>query len=362
MTEEDKALSALPARKPGLRTDAPREGAETTLDRLEAILDGFDQHRLLVIGDAILDEYFFGSAERLSPEAPVPVVRVENEDAVLGGAGNVARNVVALGARCDLVAVVGNDEAGRRVQELARKSGLMIEGLVVDPARPTPHKTRVLARAQQMIRFDRESTEPVEGAVMGRVLDSVAHFAPEAHGALLVDYAKGTLSPELSRRCVDILSAEGVRVAADPKDDLGSFRGVSLIKPNLAEAQRLAGVSQGGGSRDWVPLMSLLSGLLPGTDIAMTCGRSGMVVQAAGGIARLVPTWPREVFDVQGAGDTSLVNLWLAKLSGATLEESAVIANAAAGVVVGKVGTAVASREEIRTRLPEALAAFREAQ
>lgn len=362
MVEKEKTLSERPASRRGLGTDARRHEVEISLERLEAILDGFDQHRLLVIGDVILDEYFFGSAERLSPEAPVPIVRVDDEDAVLGGAGNVARNVVALGARCDLVAVVGNDEAGRQVQELARKSGLMAEGLVVDPARPTPHKTRVLARAQQMIRFDRESTEPVGGAVLDRILEAVAHFAPEARGALLVDYAKGTLGAELSRRCIETLAAANVLAAADPKEDLVSFRGVSLIKPNLGEAQRLAGVAVGEGSEDWSTLMNRFSESLPGTDIVVTCGRSGMVVRAAEGDPRLVPTWPREVFDVQGAGDTTLANLWLAKLSGATLVESAVIANAAAGVVVGKVGTAVASREEVRARLPHALAAFQEAQ
>jgi D-beta-D-heptose 7-phosphate kinase/D-beta-D-heptose 1-phosphate adenosyltransferase len=342
--------------------DGESDEAMTIIERLETVLDHFDRHRLLVLGDVILDEYLLGSAERLSPEAPVPIVQIESEDAVLGGAGNVARNVVALGARCDLVAVVGNDEAGRRVQDLARKTGLLTEGLVVDAARPTSHKTRVLARAQQMIRFDRESTEPLGVAVLDRVLESLVQFAPGASGALMVDYGKGTLSSDLSRRSVQVLSAQGVPIAADPKNDLDPLRGVALIKPNLAEAEILTGVSLGEGPVDGSPLFGRLSEVLPGTDIVVTCGRSGMVVQAAGAMPRSVPTWPRDVFDVQGAGDTSLASLWLATLSGATQEESAMIANAAAGVVVGKVGTAVANREEIRARLPQAVAAFEEGE
>ena len=332
---------------------------EMILDRLSAVLDRFDQQRLLVIGDVMLDEYLSGSAQRLSAEAPVPIVHVSQEESVLGGAGNVAMNVLAMGARCDWVGVIGNDEAGRRVQSLAQKGGLDPQGLVVDASRPTTHKTRVQARSQQMVRFDRESTQPLSGAVAGRVLETVSSASSRADGALFVDYAKGFFAGDVSRRCVELLKERGLPLAADPKESLVAFQGVDLIKPNLVEAEVLTGVPVGEPPA-MAPVLDALARKLPEVDFVVTQGRSGMAVQEAGKPYCEVPTWSRDVFDVQGAGDTTLASLWLSRLCGATLRDAAIIANAAAGVVVEKVGTAVVSREEIRSRLPRAVAAFRE--
>ncbi|MEE3328226.1 MAG: PfkB family carbohydrate kinase [Myxococcota bacterium] len=331
------------------------------LDRLSGVLDRFDQQRLLVVGDVMLDEYLSGSADRLSAEAPVPIVHVANEDSVLGGSGNVAMNVLAMGARCDWVGVIGNDEAGRRIQSLAQKGGLDTGGLVTDGSRPTTHKTRVQAHSQQMLRFDRESTQPLGGAVAERVLEAVSSAAANVDGVLFVDYAKGLFSDDFSHRCVEILQERALPLAADPKDSLDAFRGVHLIKPNLAEAEALTGV-QAGAPPELGPVLTALAQKMPGVDFAVTQGRLGMAVQEAGKPFREVRTWSRDVFDVQGAGDTTLASLWLSRLCGATLEDAAMIANAAAGVVVEKVGTAVVSREEIRSRLPRAVAAFQEGE
>ena len=332
---------------------------ENILARLLAVLDRFDRQRLLVIGDVILDEYISGSSHRLSPEAPVPIVHVHDEDIVLGGSGNVAMNAVAMGAQCDWVGVIGNDEAGRRVQALAQKGGLDAQGLIVDAAKPTTHKTRIQVHSQQMIRFDRESTEPLGAATKDRVLDAVSSVLDRADGALLVDYAKGIFSEDFSGRCMDILQQGGMPLAADPKESLELFRGVHLLKPNLAEAEALTGIRP-GEPPELAAVFAALIEKMPGVDFVVTHGRFGMVVQEAGGPICEVRTWPKDVFDVQGAGDTTLASLWLSRLSGATLEEAAIIANAAAGVVIEKVGTAVVSQEEIRSRLPRAVAAFRE--
>jgi len=322
-------------------------------------LDCFDRQRLLVVGDVMLDEYLSGSANRLSAEAPVPIVHIADEDIVLGGSGNVAMNVLTMGAQCDCVGVVGDDEAGRRVLSLAQKGGLDTRGLIVDASRPTTHKTRVQARSQQMLRFDRESTEPLDVSVASRVIEAVSSAAADADGVLFVDYAKGLFSGELSQRCIEMLGQSSLPMAADPKESLEAFRGVDLIKPNLSEAEALTGV-QAGEPPDSGPVLAALARKMPGVDFAVTQGRLGMAVQEAGQSYRDVRTWSRDVFDVQGAGDTTLASLWLSRLSGATLQDAAIIANAAAGVVVEKVGTAVVSREEIRSRLPRAVAAFRE--
>lgn len=335
------------------------DSEDMILERLTDLLDRFDQQRLLVVGDVMLDEYLSGSADRLSAEAPVPIVHVADEDSVLGGAGNVAMNVLAMGARCDWVGVIGEDEAGRRVQALAQKGGLETRGLIVDASRPTTHKTRVQARSQQMLRFDRESTEALDVSVASRVVEAVLAVAAGIDGVLFVDYAKGLFSGGLSQRCIELLGGRSLPMAADPKDSLEAFRGVDLIKPNLPEAEALTGVRAGEPAGSGAVLAALAE-KMPGVDFAVTQGRLGMVVQEAGQTPRNVRTWSRDVFDVQGAGDTTLASLWLSRLSGATLQEAAIIANAAAGVVVEKVGTAVVSREEIRSRLPRAVAAFRE--
>ena len=336
---------------------AARCGAE--LAQLERLIERFDGLRVLVIGDVILDEYLWGDADRVSPEAPVPVVRIQRDSLVLGGAGNLLRNWVSLGGQCDFCAVVGEDPAGRQVTERVLELGVDPAGLVIDAARPTSHKTRVVARSQQMLRFDRESREPLSRGGQRRLLAAADRFVERAHGVALADYGKGTLTPGLARGLMRLFGGRGLPVALDPKRDLAPYRGVALAKPNLAEAEQLgaAGPRTAGDVRR---LMARLQQRLPGSDIAITRGGAGMTVCEAGGEPVEVATAGREVFDVQGAGDTCMAALWLARLAGAGLREAALIANAAASVVVGKIGTAAASREELRERLPAVLAADRE--
>jgi D-beta-D-heptose 7-phosphate kinase/D-beta-D-heptose 1-phosphate adenosyltransferase len=323
---------------------------------LERVLARFSQVRLLVVGDVVLDEYLWGDVDRVSPEAPVPVVHVSRESTVLGGAGNVARNVVALGGSCIFCAAVGDDRAGEHVLELLKDLGVDPRGVVVVPGRPTTRKTRVVARSQQVVRFDRETHEPLGRAAVAELVQAVDAALPVADAAVLEDYGKGVLAPGFVRSLMRRLRKAGLFVAADPKTELGPYRGVSLLKPNLREAAELTGLRL----RDEVDVARAATRLrrtIGGGDVVVTRGAEGMTLFSGDGPGVDVPTLGTEVFDVQGAGDTTIAALVLALRAGATLLEAAVIANAAAGVVVRKIGTATASPEEVREVLPEAMEA-----
>jgi D-beta-D-heptose 7-phosphate kinase/D-beta-D-heptose 1-phosphate adenosyltransferase len=331
---------------------APRLDAR----RLAKLVQSFKQLRLLVLGDVVLDEYLWGDATRVSPEAPVPVVHVQRESMVLGGAGNVVRNVVALGGACDFCTAVGEDRAGERVLELLAELGVDVRGSVRVADRPTTRKTRVVARSQQIVRYDRETEAPLPAGAARALLAAIDHFGPRAHGAIVEDYGKGTLAGGTVRAAMRKLAAHGVPVAVDPKEDLSPYRGASLVKPNLREAEVLAGMRI--RTRDDLAKAALrLRRKLGGAAVVVTRGAEGMALFEGDGGACFVGTPRREVFDVQGAGDTTIAALSLALRAGGSLLEAAVIANAAAGVVVSKVGTATASPAEVLEALPAAIAA-----
>jgi D-beta-D-heptose 7-phosphate kinase/D-beta-D-heptose 1-phosphate adenosyltransferase len=333
-------------------------GTRLELRRLERLVRGFARVRLLVVGDVMLDEYLWGDVERVSPEAPVPVVHVRRESQALGGAGNVVRNVVALGASCRFCAVVGEDSAGDRIVDLLKHLGVDASGVVRDAARPTTRKTRVEARAQQLLRYDRETDEAIAGGAARRLLAAVDAALGAVDGVVFEDYAKGVLAPRVVKSVLRRCRERGLFVAVDPKDALEPYRGASLVKPNLRELEALAGVRLKKPG-DLARAVAKLQRKLGGAAVVVTRGAQGMSVFEAGQPPQDVPSAPFEVFDVQGAGDTAIASLALARLAGARLAEAALIANAAAGVVVGKVGTATASPEEVLVQLPRALAAAR---
>ena len=326
------------------------------LRRLERLLKGFSKVRLLVVGDVVLDEYLRGDVERISPEAPVPVLHVHSETAVLGGAGNVVRNVVALAGCCEFGSVVGDDDVGRRVIGLLEELGVDPAGVVRVPDRPTTRKTRVEARSQQIVRVDRETAEPVPGSVVKSLLRALDSRIAGVDRAVIEDYGKGLLTPPSSRRVLSLLAAAGIPVAVDPKVEIRAFQGADLLKPNLREAELLTGISaRSPGGLD--KIAKKLRRVVVGSDLVITRGAEGMSVFEAGEARRDVPTIPQEVYDVQGAGDTTIAILALALGAGANLLEAAVLANAGAGVVVQKTGTATASRDEIAELLPAAMSA-----
>jgi len=334
--------------------------AKTSLElrRLEKLVRGFARVRLLVVGDVMLDEYLWGDVERVSPEAPVPVVHVRRESQALGGAGNVVRNVVAMGAGCSFCAVVGEDAAGDRIVDLLKDLGVDPSGVVRDGGRPTTRKTRVEARAQQLLRYDRETDEPITGGAARRLLGAIEAALAAADGVVFEDYAKGVLARGVVRSVLRRCKERGLFVAVDPKHTVAPYRGASLVKPNLRELEALAGLRIRGPA-ELARAVAKLQRQLGGAAVVVTRGALGMSVFELGKKAHDVPSAPFEVFDVQGAGDTAIAALALARLAGGSLQEAAVIANAAAGVVVGKVGTATASPDEVLAQLPRSLAAAR---
>jgi D-beta-D-heptose 7-phosphate kinase/D-beta-D-heptose 1-phosphate adenosyltransferase len=309
----------------------------------------------------MLDEYLWGDVERVSPEAPVPVVHVQRESVALGGAGNVLRNAVAMGAEALLATVVGDDRAGDRLVDLMKELGADPAAVVRVEGRPTTRKTRVEARAQQMLRFDRETAAPLPDEAVRRLDRAIGARLAHVDGVILEDYGKGLLTPAAVRRWMRRFRAARLPVAVDPKGHLEAYRGADLVKPNLREVEDLAG--RPVRSREELEAAVVrLQRRLGGSAVVVTRGADGMTVFEDGAPGADVPIERCEVFDVQGAGDTAIAALALARLAGASLLESAVIGNAAASVVVRKVGTATATAREIRRRLPAALAAAQRAE
>ncbi len=324
-------------------------------EKIEAVLDRFSSLQVLVVGDLLLDEYRIGEVDRISPEAPVPVVRVVRSESLLGGAANVARGVVSLGAGCRLVGLVGEDLEGETLTDLVEALGISGSGLLPTPARPTPHKLRIVARGQQMLRLDREVVTPVEAELVDRVRTAVIDRIDGCDVVILEDYDKGLFGDGLARWIIELANDREIPVVADPKRDLARFRGASLVKPNLEEALRFIP----GSDRDFVARRSLLEKLgheTGGGEIVLTRGRAGMTGLDRDGRVFDVPTRPLEVFDVQGAGDTSIAVLGLCRAAGASLRNACIVANAAAAVAVEKVGTAAVAPEELKARLPGILA------
>ena len=314
---------------------------------LPAILEAAKTKRILVIGDAMLDQYVWGDASRLSPEAPVPVVRVDRETAVAGGAANVAVNLAALGARAELFARIGEDADGRRLRALLEGSGAALAAGSVSPAVPTIVKTRVVCRRQQVCRLDREA-DPAAYALSDADLAALAPAAARADAILLSDYAKGMLVPE-SIRSILALPGRPPIVALDPKPRPGvDYSGVSLMTPNRAEAMRLAGLDDVPGPFPAERVCAAIHERFAPEHLVVTLGPDGMLLSEGGRPLERIPTFAREVFDVSGAGDTVVAALTLALAAGFPLADAARFANTAAGVVVGKLGTATATPDELR--------------
>ncbi len=316
-------------------------------ERAFELIQRFPAHRVLVLGDLILDRYVWGNTDRISPEAPVPIVRVERESIMLGGAGNVARNLASLGAQVEILGLVGQDETASELEGLFERWKIDTGVLLREPGRPTTLKTRVISRGQQVVRYDRESEEPIGDALVERLLDSLRASSTRADGAIIQNYGKGLLTPEVVAEAMAILDGRGVRVFVDPKEPPWEiYRGAELIKPNLREAEGLTRIRV-RADRDLERIGKQLLGLMDGATVAVTRGGQGMTLFAADSEMLHIPTQLRQVSDVAGAGDTAIAALALARLADATWQESAELANAAAGVVVQVPGTATSSPTEL---------------
>jgi D-beta-D-heptose 7-phosphate kinase/D-beta-D-heptose 1-phosphate adenosyltransferase len=315
--------------------------------RAEEVLRAFRGRRIAVVGDLMLDHFVWGSVSRISPEAPVPVVRVTRESFHLGGAGNVVSNLAALGAAPAPAGVVGRDEAGRRLVEALAAAGAPLAGIVESGRRATTKKTRVIAHAQQVVRFDREEDEPLAGPDAAALQDA-ARAALEGASALIVsDYEKGTVTAALLEVILEEARRRSVPAVVDPKPaNYAAYRPVTAITPNVGEASQISGVR----IRDDADAERAAAGILAQLGcgaVLLTRGEKGMLLAEKGSAPARIPAAAREVYDVTGAGDTVVAAFTLAVAAGASFREAAELANAAAGVVVGKVGTATAAPEEV---------------
>ena len=312
--------------------------------RIAELLARAPRHRVAIVGDAMLDVYLRGDVDRISPEAPVPVVRVRERKLALGGAANVAQNVAALGARCELVAVVGRDSAGQLLCGMLTELGTDPRALLtVD--RPTTTKTRVLARSQQVVRFDEEEDADVAGADVERVLAAVRDAVADADALVLEDYNKGVLVPRVIEEAIRLATAKGIPVVVDPKyRNFFTYRGATIFKPNRRELESALGAAVDLEHPEALPETFRRLGV---QHLLLTLGEQGMALLSADGEIHRVPTTAREVYDVVGAGDTVTAYLATTLAAGATAREAAVIANFAAGVEVGKLGAATVSAEEV---------------
>jgi D-beta-D-heptose 7-phosphate kinase/D-beta-D-heptose 1-phosphate adenosyltransferase len=317
------------------------------LQSLNAMLPRGREPRVLVIGDLILDEYLRGRVERISPEAPVPVLSSHRREAVPGGAANVANNLAALGCDVLLCGTVGDDGDGERLLALLAERNIRTHGVIRDRSRPTTHKLRVVAHQQQVLRIDREESRAADDTVVTDALEIARHSLAEVDGVICSDYQKGFVTPELLAGLVEATHAGGKRLVVDPKgSNYSRYRGFDLLTPNRAELAEAVGYSvEASADRDRAARQ--IFEVTAATGLLVTCGRDGMVLYERSGEVHSVPAEAREVFDVTGAGDTVAAVVGLGLFAGVPLADAARLANAAASIVVGKLGTAIVGRNEL---------------
>ncbi|NCO68120.1 MAG: D-glycero-beta-D-manno-heptose-7-phosphate kinase [Nitrospirae bacterium CG_4_10_14_0_8_um_filter_41_23] len=324
------------------------------------ILRGFKKKKILVIGDLILDRYIWGKVNRISPEAPVPVVEVTDENFLLGGASNVANNIAALGGRATIVGVAGNDIAGGIMMKMLEERGIQCGGVFWSSTRPTATKTRIIAHNQQVVRFDREDKEKVDGKVLKGLLGYIRSAIPNHDAVIISDYKKGVVSSELVREVLKHSRPKNVFVSVDPKvSHFYCYKNVSLITPNVMEASVASGIEI-KDEKSLVNAGRALCKKISCDAILITRGEYGMSLfekdkgsTSAEVLPKVVhiPTVAKNVYDVTGAGDTVIATFTIAYAAGASMKEAAVISNHAAGIVVGEVGTAVVKIDQLRKSL-----------
>jgi rfaE bifunctional protein kinase chain/domain len=312
--------------------------------RLVEVLDAARGTRVVIVGDAMLDVYLRGDVERISPEAPVPVVRVRERREALGGAANVAQNVAALGGIPRLIAAVGRDVAGARLHAMLDEMGGGTDRLV-EVDRPTTTKTRILARVQQVVRVDEEEDADLPSADAERIARVVDDALEEADALVLEDYNKGVLTPPVIKRAIERARSRGLPVVVDPKyRNFFAYKGATIFKPNRRELEAALGAAM---DLDHPETLPATVARLEVEHLLLTLGERGMMLIPARGQVTQVPTTAREVYDVVGAGDTVTAYLAATLAAGASAREAAVIANLAAGVEVGKLGAATVAAEEV---------------
>jgi D-glycero-beta-D-manno-heptose-7-phosphate kinase len=314
------------------------------------LIENFSRSRVLVVGDIMADHFIWGKVSRISPEAPVPVVEVKKDYFTLGGCANVLNNIFAMGGRVHLAGVIGSDETGRRLLAEFRDRGLDAGGIVVEAGRPTTLKTRIVAHGQQVVRFDREERRPVRATTVRKILSYIESLRDDLGALVVSDYSKGVVTRPLLMGIRGVIAGRPIVTCVDPKQrDFSVYEGFDIVTPNHHEAGHAAGEEMQNG-QDHIRVGTKLLQQYDFKALLMTRGEEGMSLFERNGRGRhtAFPTQAREVFDVTGAGDTVIGVLALALAAGASFREAAYLANHAAGIVVGKSGTATVTQEELK--------------
>jgi len=315
------------------------------------LASGFRGTAVLAIGDVMLDEYVWGAARRISPEAPVLVVEIERRTYVPGGAANAAAGVVALAGKALLAGIVGSDENGELLRRTVEAAGVSTDGCLIDRERPTTTKTRVVANGQQVLRTDVEVRQPLPRELEDELLAWVERNLGGVQALTLSDYGKGVVSPRLAQRAIELAKAARKPIVVDPKGtDYAKYRGATVVTPNVLEVERATNLEV-EGPEGLPPAAERLRSALTGSALLVTRGPEGMSLFADGASPVDIPAEAKNVFDVTGAGDAVVGALALGLAQGATLEDAARLANRVAGIVVGKVGTAIVTLAELREQL-----------
>lgn len=318
-------------------------------DKLTEYIDRFPDSEVLVIGDIILDEYIWGNVSRISPEAPVPVVEIEQETKRLGGAANVVNNIMALGGQSTLCGVVGNDDTGREIIDTINGMGLITDGIIMDPKRHTSIKTRVVAHNQQVVRFDRETRRSIDRDSIEQLLAFLKGRVEAIDAIIVADYGKGVISSELMKGLRDLVIDTDIIIAVDPKTDhFEYYKGIDIITPNHHEAGSFCRFEIVDKESLLRAGRQMLNDLDCGS-VLITQGKDGMTLFEKEGDPCHIPTIARKVFDVSGAGDTVIGTMCLGLASGMDRKSAAIISNFAAGIVVGEVGTSVVTAEQLKS-------------
>jgi D-beta-D-heptose 7-phosphate kinase/D-beta-D-heptose 1-phosphate adenosyltransferase len=326
---------------------------ENIIDKKRAldIISRFHSSKVLVVGDIMVDQFIWGKVSRISPEAPVPVVRVTSESLLLGGCANVLNNVFSMGGKVAISGIVGSDNMGRWLTGKLTEMGIDTAGVIVEHERPTIVKTRVVAHHQQVVRFDREDKSQVSRNSLQRIIEYIKSMKDDLGVVIISDYNKGVFSKELIEGIREITSQRGIILCIDPKQsDFSLYRGCDLITPNHQEMERAIGMELENsdditkGGRELIRKFDFGA-------LLVTRGEEGMSLFENDGGVTHIPTVAREVFDVTGAGDTVIGVFALCVAAGATLKEASALANHAAGLAVGKVGTAPVYQDELKKAL-----------
>ncbi|MAH02045.1 D-glycero-beta-D-manno-heptose-7-phosphate kinase [Candidatus Woesearchaeota archaeon] len=325
------------------------------MNNLLKVVEQFKNKKILILGDVMLDKYIWGDVSRISPEAPVQIVNVTGESYVPGGAANVANNIAALSAKSFIVGVVGNDNTKKELIKELEKRNVDVNGLIVDENKRTIRKVRVFGRNQQLLRFDYEKKGYVDANTENSIFDFVSKKLDEIDAIIISDYAKGTITKNLMEKLTSLCKEKNKIIVVDPKPKHKDFyKNATLITPNHKEAHEMTGLAEEDSSDvDIEKMGKRLLGELNST-ILITKGEKGMSLFEKDKKITSIPTFAKEVYDIVGAGDTSAATLTLALASGASFEEAAVIANHAAGITVGKIGTSTVSIEELRKSIENA--------